>query len=122
MNLSPEERETIIRFDATKDAASVFTCQHEVWDRLGKIKGFKLIRTERLDGEICGKEFECPRSFVRYTKGGITVAAPKKVSETQREASKANVQRAILSRKSTQPVYHTEKANDLKGSRQGRTI
>ena len=100
----------------------MFTCQHEIWGRLEKIKGFKLIRTEKMDGKVCSKEFECPRSFVRYTKGGITVAAPKKTTERQREAAKANIQRAILSSKSAQPALYIEPSDCLKGSRQGRTI
>ena len=88
MSLSLIERETIINFNAIQEDASIFTAQPEVWRRLEKIDGFKLIRTERLDGQICAKEFYCPKSFVRLGGKGFRIGPAKKVSEAQRERAK----------------------------------
>ncbi len=95
MSLSMAERETITTFNATQEDASVFTSQPKVWRRLDKIEGFKLVRTERLDGKVCAKEFECPRLFARLTNSGIAVGKPRKVSEKQRQHMRA-VQKSIL--------------------------
>ncbi|MHC4277807.1 MAG: hypothetical protein ACYSTI_10875 [Planctomycetota bacterium] len=99
MSLSAIERETTINFNATQEDASVFTAQLEVWRRLEKIEGFKLTRTEKLDGKVCAKEFKCPRSFVRPTSSGIVVGKPRKVPEKQREHMRA-VQKSIQRSKS----------------------
>lgn len=99
MSLSAVERETIITFNATQENVSVFTAQPEVWRRLEKLDGFKLIRTERMNGKVCAKEFECPRRFARPTNSGIAVGRPRKVSDRQREHMR-NVRKPVLSSKS----------------------
>ncbi|MEE9591533.1 MAG: hypothetical protein V3W26_03380 [Thermodesulfobacteriota bacterium] len=100
MSLSMAERETITTFNATQEDASVFTSQPKVWRRLDKIEGFKLVRTERLDGKVCAKEFECPRLFARLTNSGIAVGKPRKVSEKQRQHMR-RVRKSFLSSKSS---------------------
>ena len=95
MSLRKAERETTINFNATQADVSIFTSQPEVWRRLEKIEGFKLVRTERLDGKVCAKEFQCPKRFVRLTSKGFMVGSPRKVSEKQREHMRA-VQKSIL--------------------------
>ena len=97
--MSRAEGETIINFNATQEDASVFTSQPKVWRRLEKIEGFKLVRTEHLDGKVCAKEFKCPRSFARLTSSGIVVGKPRKVSEKQRQHMRA-VRKSIQRSKS----------------------
>ncbi len=96
MGLSAIERETIINFNSTQEDVNVFTAQPAVWRRLEKIKGFKVVRTEWLDGRVCGKEFECSKGFVRLTGSGVIVGKPRKVSERQRENMRT-VRKSILS-------------------------
>ncbi len=94
--LSNEERETIIRFDCTGDSVKIYTCQRVWWARLEKIEGFALIRTERLDGQIYGKEFECPKSYIRQSKRGLMLVVPAKVSDQKRERCRKLKLGAIL--------------------------
>ena len=88
MEHSNFERETIINFNATQEDASVFTAQPGMWRRFEKIGGFKLVRTERLGGRVCGKEFECPKAYVRPGKNGLMIGRTKAVSQKQREQGK----------------------------------
>lgn len=99
MNLSTIERETIINFNSTQEDVSVFTSQPEVWRRLEKIDGFKVIQTEEVDYAVRAKEFLCPKRFVRLISSGIIVGKPRKVSDRQREHMRT-VRKSILSSKS----------------------
>ncbi len=101
------ERETIIVFNATQEDASVFTAQPKVWRRLEKIEGFKLVRTERLDGKVCGKEFHCPKSFVRSYRGGLIIGRPIRKGTAPKRAdsrSGSNPRRGVLATSDAQRV------------------
>lgn len=86
-----EERETVINFTSIGKMASLYTSQPEVWRRLERLDGFKLLDEGKIDGKVAFREFEFPRSFVRFGKRGLTITSPKKprpVSASQREALK----------------------------------
>ncbi|MHC4278147.1 MAG: hypothetical protein ACYSWY_10190 [Planctomycetota bacterium] len=85
MALSSFERETIINWNPGEDMASFFTAEPRVWARIERLTGFRLIRTERIDGEVVGKEFEFPRSYIRFGKNGPMIGPPRTVSQRQRE-------------------------------------
>ncbi len=107
MSLSAIERETTINWNATQEDASVFTAQPEVWRRLEKIEGFKLVRTERLDGQICAKEFECPKTFVRPYRGGLIIGRPIRKGTTPKRAdssSGSTPRRGVLATSDAQRV------------------
>lgn len=94
--LTPEERETTLNFNAADKTASIYTSQPEVWQRLGRIPGFRLLEEGKINGKVVSKEFECPRSFVRFTKRGFVVGAPKPVTDLQREVAKRAIRQAHL--------------------------
>ncbi len=109
MSLSLIERETIINFNATQEDASVFTAQPEVWRRLEKIEGFKLVRTERLEGKACGKEFYCSKPFVRSYRGGLIIGRPIRKGITPKRVdsrSGSTPRRGVLATSDTQRVSH----------------
>ncbi|MFN3466878.1 MAG: hypothetical protein ACK4WF_04150 [Candidatus Brocadiales bacterium] len=86
--LTLEERETTVNFNAVDKTASIYTSQPEVWQRLGKIPGFRLLEEGKINGKVVSKEFECPRSFVRWGKRGLMIGAPAPRTDRQREASR----------------------------------
>lgn len=77
--LSREERETVINFAPTDSVGTISTSQPEVWRKLEKAKGFKLLEESKIDGKVVSKEFEFPKSFIRFTSRGLIIAPPKKV-------------------------------------------
>ncbi|MDI6760876.1 MAG: hypothetical protein QMD05_08610 [Candidatus Brocadiaceae bacterium] len=89
MSLTATERETCINFNAEEGTASIYTSQSNVWEKLERLNGFKLLEEGKIDGKVVSKEFEFPRSFVRFGKRGIIIASPKtakSMSETQKRA------------------------------------
>ena len=88
MALSSFERETIINWNPGEDVASFFTAEPKVWARIERLTGFRLIRTEQIDGKTVGKEFEFPRAYIRFGKNGPIIGPPRAVSQRQREQGK----------------------------------
>ena len=99
MVLSSEERETVINFNSVDKTASIYTSQPAVWRRLERIKGFNLLEENRIKGEVVSKDFEFPKSFIKFTKRGFRIGSPKIVSAKFREQAKERLQGRRISGK-----------------------
>ena len=104
-DLSDSEKETIICWNSSAEAVSIYTSQPETWRKLEKIEGFKLVDVGTLkDGGVYSKEYECPKGFVRFTSRGITIVAPRKTTEAQKEAGKQLTQARLRSKPNVESV------------------
>ncbi len=88
MTLSSFERETIINWNSGEDTASLYTAEPKVWARIERLPGFRLIRTNQMDGKAVSKEFEFSRAYIRFGKNGLMIGSPRAVSQKQREQGK----------------------------------
>lgn len=67
--MTPEERETIIRYDASGDTAAVYSCQPGIWSKMEKY-GYKATSVVRgTDQQIISKEFTVPKRCVSLRSG-----------------------------------------------------
>ncbi len=88
MGLSSFERETTLNWNAGEDVASIYTAEPRVWARVERLSGFRLIRTNQMDGKAVSKEFEFSRAYIRFGKNGLMIGSPRAVSQRQREQGK----------------------------------
>lgn len=93
MSLSKYEMETIISFSDAEDMADVYTCNRSLMTKLKKASWAKFLSSEKLDGRICSMSFSVPKDFIRIQK-------KRRVSISQREAAKRNIQKARMKRDS----------------------
>ncbi len=104
MGLSSFERETITNWNSGEDTASLYTAEPKVWARIERLRGFRLIRTNRMDGKVVGKEFEFPRTYIRFGKNGLMIGPPRAVSQRQREQGKELARRKGVQTTSQQAI------------------
>ena len=90
--MTREERETIIRWDATPDPAIVFTCEKK-WARKLQRYGFRpVLATVGANGEEHSWEYLIPKNW-------FTVRPPRILSAAQKKASVSNIRKAISAKK-----------------------
>lgn len=75
MNLTRQERETVIDFNEAEGVAHIHTMSAQVWRNLER-KGFKAIEVHG-EGKVYGKEFEIPKHLV-------SIRRPRRLSAEQR--------------------------------------
>lgn len=74
--MTPEETETIIRYDLSSDTATIYSCQRGVWLKLERY-GYLPTTIQRDNNDrIISKEFKVPKRVISLRSGKKRCGTP----------------------------------------------
>jgi hypothetical protein len=89
---SKYEQETVINFNEAEVVAKIYSASKRVWHKCEKA-GYKLVKTEMMNGEPSGKFYECEKVMISFR------SKIRKMSQEQREALKQRAKLMLFGKK-----------------------